>query len=66
MLQIIIAGAECRAGKYREARDVVRAMVVSLRASRLPVPRDMRHAIALLHTYILVCVSTSCIVCSLL
>ncbi|XP_047023607.1 WD repeat-containing protein 19 [Helicoverpa zea] len=51
---IIIAGAECRAGKYREARDVVRAMCVSLRASRMPVPRDMRHAIALLHSYILV------------
>ncbi|KAJ8726786.1 hypothetical protein PYW08_015183 [Mythimna loreyi] len=51
---VIIAGAECRAGKYREARDVVRAMCVSLRASRMPVPRDMRHAIALLHSYILV------------
>ncbi|CAH0629097.1 unnamed protein product [Chrysodeixis includens] len=51
---VIIAGAECRAGAYREARDVVRAMCVSLRASRLPVPRDMRHAIALLHSYILV------------
>ncbi|KAF9815163.1 hypothetical protein SFRURICE_006727 [Spodoptera frugiperda] len=34
---IIIAGAECRAGAYREARDVVRAMCVSLRASRLAV-----------------------------
>ncbi|XP_075972620.1 intraflagellar transport protein Oseg6 [Anticarsia gemmatalis] len=51
---VIIAGAECRAGKYREARDVVRAMCVSLRAARLAVPTDMRHAIALLHTYILV------------
>lgn len=54
VVQIIIAGAECRAGAYREARDVVRAMCVSLRASRLAVPRDMRHAIALLHSYILV------------
>ncbi|PZC83397.1 hypothetical protein B5X24_HaOG207780 [Helicoverpa armigera] len=54
---IIIAGAECRAGKYREARDVVRAMCVSLRASRMPVPRDMRHAIALLHSYILIIIA---------
>ncbi|KAI5641884.1 WD repeat-containing protein dyf-2 [Phthorimaea operculella] len=51
---VIIAGAECRAGKYREARDVVRSMCVSLRARRMPVPRDMRHTIATLHSYILV------------
>ncbi|KAL0883647.1 hypothetical protein ABMA27_015774 [Loxostege sticticalis] len=51
---VIICGAECRAGRYREARDVVRGMCAALRARGLPVPRDMRRAIALLHSYILV------------
>ncbi|XP_063635799.1 WD repeat-containing protein 19 [Cydia splendana] len=51
---VIIAGAECRSGNYRSARDVLRAMCVSLRARGLPVPRDMRHAAATLHAYILV------------
>ncbi|XP_049865142.1 WD repeat-containing protein 19 isoform X2 [Pectinophora gossypiella] len=51
---VIIAGAECRAGRYREARDVLRSMCVSLRSRNMPVPRDMRHTIATLHSYILV------------
>ncbi|RVE42234.1 hypothetical protein evm_013118 [Chilo suppressalis] len=51
---VIIIGAECARGRYREARDVARGMCCALRARRLPVPRDMRRACALLHSYILV------------
>ncbi|XP_073967654.1 intraflagellar transport protein Oseg6 [Choristoneura fumiferana] len=51
---VIIAGAECRGGNYRAARDVLRSMIVSLRALSLSVPHDMRRAAATLHAYILV------------
>ncbi|XP_053626138.1 WD repeat-containing protein 19 [Plodia interpunctella] len=51
---VIIAGAECRATRYREARCVLRGMSAALRARALPVPRDMRRAIVALHSYILV------------
>ncbi|CAG9791778.1 unnamed protein product [Diatraea saccharalis] len=51
---VIIVGAECGRGRYREARDVARGMCAALRARALPVPRDMRRACAALHTYILV------------
>ncbi|CAH2063704.1 unnamed protein product, partial [Iphiclides podalirius] len=51
---VIIAGAECRAGRYREARDVTRGVCGALRARGAPVPRDLRRAAALLHSYILV------------
>ncbi|CAF4949564.1 unnamed protein product [Pieris macdunnoughi] len=51
---VIISNAECAAGRYREARDVSRGLVGALRARGLPVPRDLRRAVALLHSYILV------------
>ncbi|XP_060800859.1 WD repeat-containing protein 19 isoform X1 [Amyelois transitella] len=51
---VIISGAECAAGRYRGARGVCRSMCAALRARRLPVPRDMRAALAALHSYILV------------
>ncbi|XP_072941751.1 WD repeat-containing protein 19 [Epargyreus clarus] len=51
---VIIAGAECAGGRYREARDVVRALCAALRARRRPPPRDLRRALTLLHSYILV------------
>ncbi|KAL4704097.1 hypothetical protein ACJJTC_016355 [Scirpophaga incertulas] len=47
--------AECRpAGVPGKARDVARGMCSALRARQLAVPRDMRRACALLHSYILV------------
>ncbi|CAK1578047.1 unnamed protein product [Parnassius mnemosyne] len=51
---VIIGNAECRAGRYREARDVARGVCAALRARAAPVPRDLRRAAALLHSYILV------------
>ncbi|XP_068627634.1 WD repeat-containing protein 19 [Battus philenor] len=51
---VIIASAECRAGRYREARDVARGVCSALRARRAAVPRELRRAAALLHSYILV------------
>ncbi|CAH2091683.1 unnamed protein product [Euphydryas editha] len=51
---VIIAGAECAAGRYREARDVARGLCVALRARGVPAPRDLAHALALLHSYMLV------------
>ncbi|XP_034825348.1 WD repeat-containing protein 19 [Maniola hyperantus] len=51
---VIIAGAECSAGRYREARDVARGLCAALRARGVPVPRDLMRAAVLLHSYILV------------
>ncbi|CAH2244096.1 jg5108 [Pararge aegeria aegeria] len=51
---VIIAGAECSAGRYREARDVARGLCGALRARGVPVPRDLMRATVLLHSYILV------------
>ncbi|XP_052751599.1 WD repeat-containing protein 19 isoform X2 [Galleria mellonella] len=53
---VIIAGAECAAARYREARDVLRDALrgAGLRARRLPAPADVRRALAALHSYILV------------
>ncbi|XP_013161531.1 PREDICTED: WD repeat-containing protein 19 [Papilio xuthus] len=51
---VIISGAECRAGRYREARDVARGVCGALRARGAAVPRDLRTALAILHSYILV------------
>ncbi|XP_045492796.1 WD repeat-containing protein 19 [Colias croceus] len=51
---VIITAGECQAGRYREARDVSRGLVGALRARALPAPRDLRRALALLHSYILV------------
>ncbi|XP_028028471.1 WD repeat-containing protein 19 [Bombyx mandarina] len=47
---VIICNAECRSGRYREARAVLRGARAALRRP----PRDLRHALALLHSYILV------------
>ncbi|CAG9090548.1 unnamed protein product [Plutella xylostella] len=47
---VIIARSECAAGRYREARDVLRAASVSMR----PAPRDVAACLAALHCYILV------------
>ncbi|XP_064075717.1 WD repeat-containing protein 19 [Vanessa tameamea] len=51
---VIIAGAECGAGRYREARDVTRGLCGALRARGVAAPRDLTRALALLHSYILV------------
>ncbi|GBP76948.1 WD repeat-containing protein 19 [Eumeta japonica] len=51
---VIIGQAECRAGRYREARDVLRSMCGGLRARGLRAPHDMSRALQLLHTYALV------------
>lgn len=52
--KVIISGAECLAGRYREARAVSRGVCAALRARGAAVPRDLRTALAVLHTYILV------------
>ncbi|XP_041973460.1 WD repeat-containing protein 19 [Aricia agestis] len=51
---VIIATAECGAGRYREARDLARTLTGALRARGQPPPRDLVRATALLHSYILV------------
>ncbi|XP_013141538.1 PREDICTED: WD repeat-containing protein 19 [Papilio polytes] len=51
---VIISSAECLAGRYREARAVSRGVCAALRARGAAVPRDLRTALAVLHTYILV------------
>ncbi|XP_059060034.1 WD repeat-containing protein 19 [Achroia grisella] len=48
----IIAGAECAAARYREARDVLRDVTRGARAR--PAPAHVRRALAALHSYILV------------
>ncbi|KOB78955.1 putative WD repeat domain 19, partial [Operophtera brumata] len=47
---VIIANAECRSGRYREARDVVRGMCAALRARRLARGRHDLAARLLLRT----------------
>ncbi|XP_038213665.1 WD repeat-containing protein 19 [Zerene cesonia] len=51
---VIITAGSCEAGRYREARAVARGLAGALRARALPAPRDLRRALALLHSYILV------------
>ncbi|KAM3967928.1 intraflagellar transport protein Oseg6 [Aphomia sociella] len=47
---VIIAGAECAAARYREARDVLRDVA----RARRHAPAHLRHALATLHSYMLV------------
>ncbi|XP_050681602.1 WD repeat-containing protein 19 [Leptidea sinapis] len=51
---VIISVSEMSGGRYRAARDVARGLCAALRARSLPVPRDLRRTVAVLHAYILV------------